>query len=231
MFGASWAIIRLQRPVDEVLSWLKRTPGAEEKRHGELPYVELMIAAMGPAKSCFCRVDDRTLLWVGGEGVFAKRIDRLAAKSESPAWYDAWKELEGGLFTAVAADVDYKGPPEPVVDDTEELTQEIFSKARLHAVGVDWQPNEGGIVSFKLRFRFDKEDDARTIEAGIRRGLERMIDDARDAMSNAEDNRKKVFTTAMIALLEQARIETRQTEIGWQIDVRITGPIDIESSL
>ena len=37
------------------------------------------------------------------------------------------------------------------------------------------------------------------------------------------------FATAIIALLEQARIQTRQTEKGWQIDVQLNGPIDVES--
>jgi hypothetical protein len=114
----------------------------------------------------------------------------------------------------------------------EQLTQEFFTRTRLHAVGVDWQPNEGGVVNFKLQFRFDTEADARMIAAAWRRGLEKIIQDARDGMGEAKkDEKEKAFASSMIALLEQARIETRQTASGWQIDVQLKGTIDIESHL
>jgi hypothetical protein len=234
MFGANTVCVRFHKPVDEIYAWLKRTPGAEENRHGDLPYVELMVPAIGPGKSCFCRVNDHTLLWVGGEGIsLVKRLDQLTADSDPPAWNNTWKELERGLITAVAAEVEYKGPPEPIEDEWEKLNQQLFTTARLQAVGADWEPHEGGVVSFKLQFRFDTEGNARTIEAAVRHGLQRMVQDARVAMANAENEneKEKASAIAMIALLEQAQIETRQTENGWQINVLLKGPIDIEANL
>jgi hypothetical protein len=49
------------------------------------------------------------------------------------------------------------------------------------------------------------------------------------ASSENENEKEKATASAIIALLEQAQIETRQTENGWQIDVRLKGPIDVES--
>src|SRR5207248_1551215 len=63
MFGCSYGFVRWQKPVDEIVAWLKRTPGAEEKQHGEVSYVELPLGLLGPEKVCVCRVDDQTLLW------------------------------------------------------------------------------------------------------------------------------------------------------------------------
>ena len=63
MFGSQCGFIRWQKPVDEIFAWLKRTPGAEVKQHGDVSYVELTIAMLGPAKTCICRLDDHTLLW------------------------------------------------------------------------------------------------------------------------------------------------------------------------
>ena len=54
-----------------------------------------------------------------------KRLDQLAVASEPPAWHNAWKEVEGGLLTAVAAEAEYKGPPEDV-DETDKLTRAVL---------------------------------------------------------------------------------------------------------
>ena len=96
---------------------------------------------------------------------------------------------------------------------------------------MDWQPDEAGNVTFKLQFRFDNEADARSIEAGIRRALEMLVQETREDASKATDEKGKSFADALIAMLQQARIETRQTENGWQIDIHLSGPLDIESNL
>lgn len=208
IFGCSYAFIRWQKPVDEIWAWLKRTPGAEEKQHGDVSYVVLPTGQ----KVCICRVDDQTLLWNDREAHFTKRLDQFLAAPEPTAWHGAWKEVEGGLFTAIAAEAKYTVPPENVSDEPDKITREFFAKTRLLAIGMDWQPQEHGNTAFKLQARFDNEADARSLEA-LRRAFEK----------------EKFLATAIIALLEQARIETRQTEKGWQIDVQLNGPIDVES--
>src|SRR5262249_10294315 len=62
-FGVSYGFIHWRKPVPEVFAWLKRTPGAEVKQHGEFSYVELLTGLLGPEKICVCRIDDQTLLW------------------------------------------------------------------------------------------------------------------------------------------------------------------------
>jgi hypothetical protein len=231
MFGCSYGFIRWQKPVDEIWAWLKRTPGAEERQHGDVSYVVLPIGLLGPEKVCICRVDDQTLLWNGGEAHFPKRLDQFLAAPEPTAWHGAWKEVEGGLFTAIAAEAKYKDPRENVADEPDKITREFFAKTRLLAIGMDWQPQAHGNTAFKLQARFDNEADARSIEAVTRRAFEMGIQEARQDASKAEKEADKLFATAIIALLEQARIQTRQTENGWQIDVQLNGPINIESNL
>ena len=111
------------------------------------------------------------------------------------------------------------------------LTREFFSKTRVKAVGADWQPNERGNATFKLKLRFDNEADARSMEAGVRRMLEMAVQELREDASKASEEKGKVFANSLIALLLQARIETRITDNGWQIDLQLSGPIDIESNL
>jgi hypothetical protein len=53
MFGCSYGFVRWQKPVDEIVAWLKRTPGAEEKQHGEFSYVELPLGLLGPEKYAY----------------------------------------------------------------------------------------------------------------------------------------------------------------------------------
>jgi beta-lactamase regulating signal transducer with metallopeptidase domain len=230
LFGSQCGTIHFRRPVQEIFAWLKRTPSAEVKQHGDFPYVALPIAFMGPAPICICPVDDHTLLWAGGEGVLQKRLEKLGLESDPPQWHSAWKKVEGGLLTAVAAEAEYKGPPE-VVDEADELTRDFFAKTRLKAIGADWQPNAGGNTTFKLQFGFDNEADARSIEAELRRALQMIIQDTRDDASKAALEKGKALAIAKIAMLEQARLETRRTESGWEIDLQLSGPIDIESNL
>src|SRR5439155_8036641 len=111
------------------------------------------------------------------------------------------------------------------------LTREFFSKTRLLAIGLDWQPREHGDTTFKLHGRFDNEADARSIETATRRALEMSIQETREDSGKAKEEKDKLFATALIALLQGARIETRQAENGWQIDVLLTGPFDVESNL
>ena len=47
----------------------------------------------------------------------------------------------------------------------------------------------------------------------------------------AKEQKNKVFADLLIALLQGAQIETCQTENGWQINVHLHGPFDIESNL
>jgi hypothetical protein len=84
---------------------------------------------------------------------------------------------------------------------------------------------------YAATYRFDTEGDARTMEAGMRCGLQKMVQETREGMVKDENEKEKASASAIIALLEQAQIETRQTENGWKIDVRLNGPVDIESSL
>jgi beta-lactamase regulating signal transducer with metallopeptidase domain len=228
--GSQCGFIRWQKPVDEIFAWLKRTPGAEEKLHGDVSYVALPIVILGSAKTCICRLDEHTLLWSNGEAVLIKRLDQLAAANEAPAWHNAWKEVQGGLLTAVSAEGEYKDAPE-AVDETEKLLQAFFAKTSLKAVGADWQPNAGGNVTLNLQFRFDNEADARSIEKGIRWALEKSIQETREDENNATAQKGDALSHQWIAFLQRARIETRQTDNGWQIEVHLNGPIDIESNL
>jgi len=231
MFGTQCGFIRWRQPVDEIFAWLKRTPGAEVKQHGDVSYIEVPLAMMGPVKTCICRFNDHTLMWTAGEDGLRKRLDQLAVPNDPPAWQDAWKEVEGGLITAVVAEAQYKDAPEAIVDESDRLTREFFSKTRVKAVGADWQPNERGNATFKLKLRFDNEADARSMEAGVRRMLEMAVQELREDASKASEEKGKVFANSLIALLLQARIETRITDNGWQIDLQLSGPIDIESNL
>jgi hypothetical protein len=204
LFGSQCGFIRWQKPVDEIFAWLKRTPGAEVKQHGDVSYVALPIAILGPAKTCLCRFDDHTLLWSGGEGVLLKRLDELLLANDPSARHNAWKEVEGGLLMAVAAEAEYKDPPEVIVDEVEKLSQDFFAKTRLKAVGADWQPNESRNTTFKVQFRFDNGADARSIEAGIRRALEMAVQGmTREDASKVTEEKGEVLANSLIAFLQQ----------------------------
>ena len=88
-----------------------------------------------------------------------------------------------------------------------------------------------GNTTFKLQFRFDNEADARAIEAQIRHLIEQYLRDAREGLSKATKEKDKAFGADLIAMLEQARLELRHTERGWQIEIQLSGPADIESNL
>jgi hypothetical protein len=231
MFGSLCGFVRFKKPVAEVFDWLKRTPGAEVKQHGEVTYVALRLAVMGPAKTCLCCYDDCTLMWAGGEGTLQKRLDRLAAANATlPAWHHGWKEVEGGLLMAVAAQVEYKGPDEPA-DETDSMTREVFSKTRQFAMRADWQPTEVGHTAFGLRLRFENEADARSIEALVHRYIEMGVKEIRKVDNEPKEDQDRALASAVLDILERAIIETRQTENGWQMDVNLSGAIDIESNL
>jgi hypothetical protein len=176
-------------------------------------------------------VDKHTLLWAGGEASFLKRLDKFVAATDPPAWHNAWKEVEGGLFTAVAAEAQYKVPPETDVSESDKLTREFFTKTRLLAIGLNWKPREHGDVTLKLHARFDNEADAHLMEAATLRALEMSIQEAREDASKATEEKDKLFATALITLLQDTRIETRQTDNGWQINVHLQEPFDVESNL
>jgi len=231
MFGWSYGFIRWQQPVAEIFAWLQRTPGAELKQHDEIPYVELPLGLLGPEKVCVGRIDTHTLLWAGGESTFLKRLDTFVAATDPPAWHDAWNEVAGGLFTAVAAETKYTVPEETDQTEADKLTRDFFKKTRLLAVGLDWQPGEHGAMTYKIHGRYDNEADARSMEAATRRALELAIQETREDAGKAKELKDKIFNDLLIALLQGAQIETSQTENGWQINLHLHGPFDIESNL
>jgi beta-lactamase regulating signal transducer with metallopeptidase domain len=231
LFGSLCGVIHFRKPVDEIFNWLKRTPSAEVKQHGGFSYVSLPIAILGPAKTHVCRFDDHTLLWSAGEGAMKKRLDQLVSANDPPPWQATWKKVDGGLLTAVSAESEYENAPEGVVDDSEQFTRDFFAKTRLKAIGADWQPHAHGNTSFKIQFRFDNEADARSLEAQIRRALELYLRDARERLNKTTKEEEKSVGDDLIAMLEHARVETRLADSGWQIEIHLSGPIDIESNL
>jgi hypothetical protein len=160
-----------------------------------------------------------------------KRLDKLVSANDPPPWQSTWKKVDGGLLTAVSAESEYENAPEGVVDDSEQFTRDFFAKTRLKAIGADWQPHAHGNTSFKLQFRFDNEADARSLEAQIRRALELYLRDARERLNKTTKEEEKSVGDDLIAMLEHARVETRLADSGWQIEIHLSGPIDIESNL
>jgi hypothetical protein len=128
MFGGMCGVIRWRRPVEDVLATIRQLPGAADKQLDVMPYVAVPLAMMGPVETCFCRLDEHTLLWAGGEGVLKKRLAQWRA-STSPVWHDAWQPVDGGLVTVVAAEQKYESPADVELPDEAQLNKDLFDQA------------------------------------------------------------------------------------------------------
>jgi hypothetical protein len=233
LFGAPSVIVRWSKPLNGQFEWLLRTPGAAEKSHEGIAYVELpMIPSLGPTKMCVCQLDDRTLFAAQSAALFLSRLSALQGPHESKTWEKAWRDVDGGLLAFVSTDANFARPLADPVDGEAKLYQDLFSHSRLHAVGVDWQEGAEGVTVVKAQFGFDTAEDAHRWKNAIRTGTDRAVDlvKADDAKGEKEKTEKgeqaEKQIKAMLDALQQAKIETYQSDDGWVVDVQIAGPFD-----
>jgi hypothetical protein len=229
MFGATCAVIRWQKPLDGQIDALRRIPGAEQKSHGDVQYVELpLIPALGPIKPCVCRLDERTLLFAFSEDFLRKQLEKLAATQSPPDWHKAWESVEGGLITVVA--VPNIVHPLSAPDDPQwrQRSHELITSAKLYAVGVDWQGASAGVFTIKCQIECDTHEGASLVQGAIRELIAKATEDLRTA-PDTDEAKAKAAKQMMQALLRDAKVETRQVDGRWQVDAQFTGPPDIQS--
>jgi beta-lactamase regulating signal transducer with metallopeptidase domain len=228
MFGSSGCMIRWQKPVAPIFEALRRVPDAKVKEHGDYAYVCLHVPAFGPADLCVCQLDERTLLWTGGEDVFLKRLDRLAQSPQSPKWLSAWENVEGGLVTLVAAKADYKSPADVELPEDEQLTKLLLTTPQTMAVGVDWSPTEGEDVALKLQVRFADQDSAQNWKSALQTMIDRATAEIAAGLNDEGVDSKQIFgSQALLHILQHSRMATREAGDGWQLDAEFKGPLEL----
>jgi beta-lactamase regulating signal transducer with metallopeptidase domain len=233
MFGAPTVIVRWSKPLNGQFEWLLRTPGAVEKSHNEIAYVELqIIPALGPTKMCVCQLDDHTLFVAQSEALFLSRLSTLQGPNESKTWGKAWNDVDGGLVAFVSTDANIVRPLADPVDEEAKLYNDLFSHSRLHAVGMDWQEGAEGVTVVKAQFGFETAEDAERIKNAIRTATDRAVDllkseEAKDEKEKtAKDQQAEDQIKVMLEALQQAKIETSQVDGGWLVEVQLAGPFD-----
>ncbi len=234
LFGAPAVVIRWSKPLNGQLEWLRQTPGAAEKSHEGITYVELpIIPALGPTKMCACQLDERTLFVAQSEALFLSRLSTLQGPHESKTWGKVWNDVDGGLVALVSTDANLVRPLADPVDDEAKVYSDLFSHSRLHAVGVDWQEGAEGVTVVKAHFGFDTAEDADRWKSAIRTATERADDlvKAAEAKSDEKEQTEKSEQAEkqakiLLQALQQAKIETRRDENGWLVEVQLAGPLD-----
>jgi beta-lactamase regulating signal transducer with metallopeptidase domain len=232
MFGAPSVIVRWSKPLNRQFEWLRRTPGATEKLHEGIAYVELpIIPALGPTKGCVCQLDDRTLFVAQSEALFLSRLSTLQGPHELKAWEKEWHDVDGGLVTLVSTDANFVRPLADPVDEEAKLYHDLFGYSRLHAIGVDWQEGAEGVTVVKAQFRFDTAEDAERWKNAIRTATKRAVDmvnaeDAKDDKKTEKAEQAEKQAKVLLEALQQAKIETRQSDEGWIVEMQLAGPLD-----
>jgi beta-lactamase regulating signal transducer with metallopeptidase domain len=226
MFGATCVVIRWQQPLGKSYDSLLRIPGAEQKTYGEVQYVELpLIPAIGPLKPCVCRLDERSVMFAFGEGFLHKQLDKLAGGPASPSWQREWEAVEGGLVTIVAAGevihpLSDEGDPQ-----WKRIVKDVFTQVRQYALGLDWHDGADGLRTLRLNLDCETEESAGLVRAAINDLLAQAVEESRKLPpTEAESKAAK----EMIDFLQQLKTESRQIADRWQVEVRFTGPLDIQ---
>lgn len=231
MFGTSCVFVRWHTDVNALFEALLRIPDTARKTHDEIAFVELpLIPAMAPVRTCVAKLDANTLIWVGGdEEALFKRLDQLATSGEGQPWHSAWPQGDGGLVTAVAAKPEFKYPPDAELDETAQFTEDLFAKAHLVTLIADWHGTTDSDLALRLRLRCESEADATATRNGIQRAMEGAEQEARKDADKAASSKEKAAAEILAEFLKQGQIETRETDGGWEISMRFSGPIDVRS--
>jgi beta-lactamase regulating signal transducer with metallopeptidase domain len=233
VFGAPSFVVRWQRPLHGQFESLLRIPGATQKSHEGTVYVELpIIPALGPTKMCVCRLDDHSLFAAQNETLFLSRLSKPSAPADAANWHKAWKNVDGGLLAFATTDANIVRPLGEPVDEEAKLYHDLFSHARVHAVGVDWQPNPDGATVAKVQFSFDTAEDASRLHNAIRAWTDRAADLMKaeaskpENVSGGKDEKAARALEAIVEALQKAKVDTRQGEDGWLVEMQISGPFD-----
>jgi BlaR1 peptidase M56 len=233
MFGAPSIVVRWHKPLNGQFKWLLRIPGATEKSYAGTVYVELPIMpAIGPTRMCVCPIDDHTLFAAQNETLFLSRLSTVHGAGEPKTWQKTWKEVDGGLLAFVTTDANIVRPLGEPVNEEAKLYHDLFSHARVHAVGVDWQANADGVSVVKAQFRFDTAEDAERFKNAVRTSIEKTADLAKVEEAKGErdksekDKKAEPVVKGFLEALQKAKIETRQSDDGWLVDVQLAGPLD-----
>lgn len=224
VFGSQWWVVKWQKPLDGQFAALQRLPSAEKKSHSGRDLVVLpAIPVLGPGNMCITQLDDRTLLCSQSEKTLIERLTTFAETAPPPSWHKTWDAVEGGLLTVVTTDKHVARPLGAPVDDEAKLLNEIATHVRSYAVGVDWQPQAGGVCVVKLQLGCDSEEDARLVQATVRSILDRQLKELAEAdVDDAEAQLAKTY----VQWLQKARLETRQASGNWHVAVQIACPLD-----
>lgn len=233
MFGTGCVFVRWNKDVSDIFHSLRKLPDAAEKKHGEIEYVELpLVPAIGPgAKPCIAFLDGHTLVWGGGESVLTKRLDKRGAPAEAQPWHTAWNRVDGGLVTIVAAEPEFKNPSGATLDESARLTEELFAKAPMLALGADWHGETDGLLALKFQLPFATEVDANFMRGQIEHMFEMGLREVMEEAEKATDTKAKRDEEIRVAFLKQARTEIRKTADGCLLEIYIAGPLDVESLL
>jgi len=227
MFGSRWFVVRWQEPLNGQFESLLRLAGTANKSHGNIAFIELpLIPAIGPTRMCVCPVDDHTLMVAKDEATLIARLDNIAEGASLPVWRKAWESVEGGLLTIITTDKEIARPLAEPVDDEAKLLFDLHTHTRIYAVGVDWQARADGVGVLKMQLHCDNEGKAGLVRDAIQ-GLLKLHTNEVSRVADSTDQ-KAQLAKPYLASLRQVRIETRQVDDGWQVDVQFASPVDIQ---
>jgi len=229
-FGTGCVFVRWNTEVGGIFDSLRNVREAVVKKHGNLEYVELPLSpAMGHVKCCVARLNAHTLVWAGGESVLIKRLEKLDKPAEAQSWHAAWKREDGGLITVVAGEPEFKNPSGATLDESGQWTEEFFAKAPLVALGADWHGSAESPVVAKFQLPFSTEDDAKFVHGQIEHLLAMAVSEVSKEVEKTTDLKAKQKEETRLAFLKQARTKIRKTTDGYQLEIHIAGPLDVES--
>jgi hypothetical protein len=181
---------------------------------------------MGPGETCFCKLDEHTLLCAGGEGVLEKRLAQIQA-GESPVWQAAWSQADGGLATVVAAEHKYESPSDVELPEEAQFTKNLFDQARTITVGLDWSPVDGQDVALRANLAFGSESQAQHWLSEARRLLKLYVAELQAGLEKAgQDAAGATAMRDVVSLLQNSRVDVRESENGWQVCVELLGPLE-----
>ena len=144
MFSTGRAMIRTTRPFDWRRFLLKLYPDAAQKEYRQREYLELVIPALGPAKTNVYVPDDRTMVFTSfhaaDDQVVRGMIDFHIDGPPRYDWADQWATIDGGLMTIAFDNRPCRWLQVMGIKDElwRPLVAPLLDEAQFICIGADW---------------------------------------------------------------------------------------------